>query len=81
LSKSMLFNLSEILNEEGKGKNITSTIIVPSTIDTPGTRAALPNANFEDWIKPDEIADTLEFLCTKAGRKLRHSVLKLYGNA
>jgi NAD(P)-dependent dehydrogenase (short-subunit alcohol dehydrogenase family) len=81
LSKSLLFKLSELLNAEGKKKNVVSTVLVPSTIDTPRNRKDNPAANFDDWVKPEEVADTLAFICSPAGRKLRDAVLKVYGNS
>lgn len=52
LSKSLLFQLAELLNEESKGKNIVASVIVPSTIDTPQNRESMPDANIETWVSP-----------------------------
>ncbi len=56
LSKSLLFYLAELLNEEGKADNITVKVIVPSVIDTPQNREAMPGADFSQWAKPAAIA-------------------------
>jgi NAD(P)-dependent dehydrogenase (short-subunit alcohol dehydrogenase family) len=45
LSKSLLFKLAELLNAEAKGKNVVSSVIVPSTIDTSQNRQSMPDAN------------------------------------
>jgi NAD(P)-dependent dehydrogenase (short-subunit alcohol dehydrogenase family) len=79
LSKSLLFNLAEYLNAEGAKQNIITSVIVPSTIDTPDNRKAMPNADFTTWVPTDEIADTLRFICESAS--LREPVFKLYGKA
>jgi NAD(P)-dependent dehydrogenase (short-subunit alcohol dehydrogenase family) len=81
LSKSLLFKLSELLNAEGKKKNVVSSVLVPSTLDTSRNRKDNPTANFDDWVKPEEVADVLAFICSPAGRKLRDTVLKVYGNS
>lgn len=81
LSKSLLFKLSELLNAEAKGKNVVSSVIVPSTIDTPDNRAAMPGANVDNWVKPEQIADTLEFICSEKGMAVREGIYKLYNNA
>jgi NAD(P)-dependent dehydrogenase (short-subunit alcohol dehydrogenase family) len=78
LSKSLLFTLSDMLNAEAKGKNVVSSVVVPSTIDTPGNRAAMPKADFEKWVKPEAIADVLEFICSEKGDAVREAVYKLY---
>lgn len=81
LSKSLLFKLAEFLNEEAKGKNIVTTVIVPSFIDTPENRASMPDANPDNWVKAEQIADILEFICSDKGSPLRETILKLYNNA
>lgn len=59
LSKAMLFNLSDILNKESNS-SVSFSVIVPSTIDTPANRQAMPKANFAEWIKPETIAAELD---------------------
>jgi NAD(P)-dependent dehydrogenase (short-subunit alcohol dehydrogenase family) len=81
LSKTLIFKLSEILNAEAGEKNIVSSVIVPSTIDTPANRKANPTANFLNWVAPQEIANAIYFLASDAGRTLRETVLKLYSNS
>lgn len=54
LSKSMLFSFSEMIN--GNYKNQKAFVVVPSTIDTPQNRKALPDADFSKWQKPMDIA-------------------------
>ncbi|MEO5594563.1 MAG: SDR family NAD(P)-dependent oxidoreductase [Chitinophagaceae bacterium] len=81
LTKSLLFKLADFINEENKGKNITATVIVPSTIDTAINRNSMPDANPADWVTPAAIADTMEFIVSDKGNILREAVLKLYNNA
>jgi NAD(P)-dependent dehydrogenase (short-subunit alcohol dehydrogenase family) len=80
LSKSLLFKLAEILNAEGTEKNVVTSVIVPSTIDTPQNREAMPKADFSKWVKPEEIADVLAFAVSSDGI-LREPVFKVYGKA
>jgi len=81
LSKTLVFKLSELLNEEGKDKNIVSSVFVPSIIDTPDNRKAMPKANPELWVKPQEIAEIIEFTTSEKGEVLRESVIKVYGKS
>jgi NAD(P)-dependent dehydrogenase (short-subunit alcohol dehydrogenase family) len=81
LSKSLLFTLADILNKEAKGKNVVVSVIAPSTIDTPLNRESMPNANFNDWVKPEQIADLLEFICSAKADAIREPVYKIYNNA
>jgi NAD(P)-dependent dehydrogenase (short-subunit alcohol dehydrogenase family) len=81
LAKSSLFKLSEFLNAEGSSSNVVSTVVVPSTIDTPENRKSMPDADFDDWVKPEAIADAMAFICSEEGKALREPVFKVYGNA
>lgn len=80
LSKSLLFRLSEIVNAKGKFKNIVSSVIAPSIIDTPQNRRAMPQANHVDWISPDAIAQMIETLCSDSASTIRDTVIRMYGN-
>ena len=57
LGKSLIFHLAELMNEEAKGTNVVTNVIVPSTIDTPQNREAMPHADFNKWVTPEAIAD------------------------
>jgi NAD(P)-dependent dehydrogenase (short-subunit alcohol dehydrogenase family) len=81
LSKSLLFKLADYINDEMKGKNVTATVVVPSTIDTPVNRKNMPDANPDNWVKPGQLAGVLEFVCSDKGSTLRETVLKVYNNA
>ncbi len=81
LTKSLLFTLAEFINAETKGKNITASVIVPSTIDTALNRQTMPDANPADWVTPAALAATMEFIVSDKGNPLRETVLKVYNNA
>lgn len=81
LSKSLVFGLGEIINASGKNVNVTATVLVPSTIDTPANRQAMPDADTRNWVSPEAIADTMLYLFSPAGQQLREGVLKLYNNS
>jgi NAD(P)-dependent dehydrogenase (short-subunit alcohol dehydrogenase family) len=81
LSKSLVFRLAEIINEDGKGSGISASIIVPGIIDTPQNREAMPDADFTKWVSASEIADNVYHLSTPAGKQLRDSIIKVYGES
>jgi NAD(P)-dependent dehydrogenase (short-subunit alcohol dehydrogenase family) len=81
LSKSLLFKLAELLNAQARGKNVTASVIVPSTIDTPFNRKNNPEVNPDNWVKADEIAAAMEFIVSERGRALREPVFKMYSNS
>ena len=81
LSKSLLFQLAGFINKEAKGKNVTATVVVPSTIDTAPNRKSMPDADPANWVKPEALAEILEFVCSDKSSALRETVLKVYNNA
>ena len=81
LAKSLIFRLAELMNAEAKGTNVVTSVIVPSTIDTPQNRKAMPGANFDNWVKAEAIAEVIYYNCTTSASVLRETVLKVYNNA
>ncbi len=81
LAKSLVFRLAELLNDEAKGQNVVTSVVVPSTIDTEINRKAIPAANFNDWVKAEQIADVIHYYSTDTASALREPVIKVYNNA
>lgn len=81
LGKSLIFRLAELMNEEANGTNVVTSVVVPSTIDTPQNRAAMPKADFSKWVTPEAIADVIYFHCGDKGSVLREPVIKVYGGS
>jgi NAD(P)-dependent dehydrogenase (short-subunit alcohol dehydrogenase family) len=81
LAKSLIFRLTELMNDEAKGHNVVTSVVVPSTIDTPENRKSMPDAKFDNWVKPGAIADVIYLHCTDQTAVLREPVIKVYGNA
>ena len=81
LAKSLVFRLAELMNDEARGKNVVTSVVVPSTIDTPPNRKSMPEANFDNWVKPEAIAEVIYWHCTNESAVLREPVLKVYNNS
>jgi NAD(P)-dependent dehydrogenase (short-subunit alcohol dehydrogenase family) len=81
LSKSLLFKLAEFVNAEAKGHDVTASVIVPSTIDTKLNRESMPKADPSKWVKAEQLADIMEFICSEKGQPIRESIYKVYNNA
>ncbi|HWH61908.1 MAG TPA: SDR family NAD(P)-dependent oxidoreductase [Ginsengibacter sp.] len=81
LAKSLIFRLAELMNDEAKGKNVVTSVVVPSTIDTPPNRKAMPGAIFDNWVTPEAIADVIYWHCTEEAAVLREPILKVYNKA
>lgn len=81
LGKSLIFRLAELMNDEAKGTNVVTSVVVPSTIDTPQNRKSMPDADFSKWVTPEAIADIIYFYSSDKSSTLREPVIKVYGNA
>lgn len=81
LAKSLIFRLAELMNEEAKGTEVVTAVVVPSTIDTVQNRKAMPDADFSKWVQPEDIASVIYFHCSDAAGAIREPVIKIYGNS
>ena len=81
LGKSLIFRLADLMNDEAKGSNVVTSVVVPSTIDTPQNRKAMPDNDPSKWVKPEAIAEIIYFHCTDIGAILREPLIKVYGNS
>ena len=80
-SKSSVLRLNESLADELKASNVNVNCVLPSTIDTPQNRAALPNADFSKWVAPEAIADVILFLASDASRAINGAAIPVYGKS
>jgi NAD(P)-dependent dehydrogenase (short-subunit alcohol dehydrogenase family) len=81
LAKSLLFKLADLMNAEALGKNVVSSVVAPSILDTPVNRQSMPAANPANWVRPEQVAEIMEFICSEKSLALRESVFKAYHNA
>ena len=81
LAKSLIFRLSELMNLEAKQNNVVTSVVVPSTIDTHQNRKAMPDADFNNWVKPEDIANIIYYHCTDEAAALRETLIKIYNNS
>jgi NAD(P)-dependent dehydrogenase (short-subunit alcohol dehydrogenase family) len=51
LSKRMVSALAEIVVEEVKGTDIKTHVFVPSILDSPANRTAMPTEDFSKWVR------------------------------
>ncbi len=59
LAKSLLFRLAELMNLEAKDTSVRVFVVVPSILDTPINRAAMPDADKSGWQSPEQIASRI----------------------
>lgn len=78
-SKSGVMRLAESLANEVKGDGVRVNAIMPSIIDTPQNREAMPDADRAGWVTPQEIADVMLFLVSDASRAVTGALIPVTG--
>ena len=78
-SKAAVERFSEALADELKDQNITVNTILPSTIDTPANRAAMPQADTARWVPAAAVADVIAFLASDAARAVTGAAIRVFG--
>jgi NAD(P)-dependent dehydrogenase (short-subunit alcohol dehydrogenase family) len=78
-SKSAVIRLTESMAAELRDRHINVNCVLPSIIDTPANRAAMPNADASRWVSPDALADAIMFLASDAARAIHGVSLPVVG--
>lgn len=81
VSKAALVALVKNVAVEGKKFGVTANVVLPSVIDTPANRAAMPDADPSRWVNPESIARLLVFLTSDAAADTSGAVIPIYGRA
>jgi NAD(P)-dependent dehydrogenase (short-subunit alcohol dehydrogenase family) len=81
VSKSAVIRLTESLAAELKYKGINVNCILPGTIDTPPNRESMPNADFEKWVAPSDLANVILFLASPAAKAVQGAAVPVYGRS
>ncbi|MGI8923048.1 MAG: SDR family NAD(P)-dependent oxidoreductase [Fimbriimonadales bacterium] len=76
-SKAAVLSLSRSASIEFKPRGVRVNAILPDIIDTPTNRNSMPNADFDKWQKPEEIADVIAFLCSDGGSIISGNAIEL----
>jgi NAD(P)-dependent dehydrogenase (short-subunit alcohol dehydrogenase family) len=74
-SKAGLIRFVESVSKEVKDYDITINCLLPSIIDTKSNRKMMPDANFKQWIKIDELVDIIAFLSSDDSRAITGSAI------
>ena len=78
-SKSAVIRLTESMAAELREKNINVNCVLPTIIDTPENRAAMPDADPARWVAPQELAGIIAFLASDAARAIHGAAVPVTG--
>ena len=79
-SKAAAVAMMDSLAAELKGTGVRVNSILPSIIDTEINRKAIPNADFANWPKPEDIARVVLFLCSEEAKLIHGAAVPVYGD-
>ena len=80
-SKAAVASMTQSLGEELASENIFVNGIVPSVMDTPANRAAMPNAAHDEWPTVDGVAQSIAFLASPRNQVSRGALVPVYGRS
>lgn len=78
LSKAAVVNFTESLAAELKTSSVTVNAVVPSIIDTPMNRQAMPEADYSAWVQPVDLAAVIAFLAGESARAVSGAIIPVY---
>ena len=81
VSKGGVILLTQSVAAEVKAHDITVNAVLPSIIDTPANRAAMPDAKAERWVQPNDLANVLLFLASEEARAVSGAAVPVYYKA
>lgn len=81
VSKLGVIRLVEAAAGEGREQGVRVNCIMPSIIDAPANRAAMPNAKHHRGPKPSELAAVLAFLVSDDAALISGAAIPVYGRA
>jgi NAD(P)-dependent dehydrogenase (short-subunit alcohol dehydrogenase family) len=67
-AKTAVLAFIRALDAEYKGDGVRCNAILPSVIDTPANREAMPDADHSRWVQPADIAKVVRFLVSEDSR-------------
>jgi len=69
-AKSAVIRVTESMAEELRERNINVNCVLPTIIDTPENRAAMPDADPARWVAADDLAQVFVFLASPEARAI-----------
>jgi NAD(P)-dependent dehydrogenase (short-subunit alcohol dehydrogenase family) len=78
-AKSAVIRLTESLSAELREKGINVNCVMPSIIDTPENRSAMPDADSGKWVAPEKLANVILFLASDEASAMHGACVPVVG--
>jgi NAD(P)-dependent dehydrogenase (short-subunit alcohol dehydrogenase family) len=80
-AKAGVIAFAQAVAVEYRDEGVRCNALLPSVIDTPANRAAMPDADHARWVAPERLAATIAFLCSDDGAATSGAAIPVYGRA
>jgi NAD(P)-dependent dehydrogenase (short-subunit alcohol dehydrogenase family) len=77
VAKAGVIAFTRALAQELKDTGVTANCVLPSTMDTPANRAAMPGADRRGWVPVEGVADAIAFLARDAAGHVTGALLTI----
>lgn len=78
-SKDVVIRMTEAMAAELRDDGINVNCVLPSIIDTPENRSAMPDAEPSRWVSPDALSEVIVFLASDAARAINGAAIPVVG--
>ena len=78
-AKSAVIRVTEAMAAELREKNVNVNCVLPTIIDTPENRAAMPEADPARWVSPADLARVFLFLASDEARAIHGAAISVSG--
>lgn len=65
VAKAGVIAFTQALAQELRGSGVTANCVLPSTMDTPANRAAMPGSDRKGWVPVESVAAAIAFLASE----------------
>lgn len=80
-AKAAVLAFANAVAVEYRRQHVRCNTVLPSVIDTPANRRSMPDANFDRWVTPEQIAPVILFLASDASAPTSGAQIPVYGQA
>ena len=77
VAKAGVIAFVQALAAETRDRGVTVNAVLPSTMDTPANRAAMPNVNPKTWVPVDSVAGAIAYLASDAAAHVSGTLLAI----
>ena len=77
VAKAGVIAFTQALSQEVRDQGITVNAVLPSTMDTPANRAAMPDSDRKGWVPVEAVADAIAVLVRDASAHITGTLLAI----